>query len=106
MKDAKNLQAIDKTEIQERLEKCIDLYNSYVNGLNSDFREFINPMPEINENTHIVAYTDFIVYGVGLEDEFAVGDSWFLNDWNFVSNDISASIDEQVEKWLPVVEMN
>jgi hypothetical protein len=106
MEDVKNLQTISKTEIRERLEKCIELYNSYVSRLNSDFREFINPMPEINDKTHIVTYTDYVVYGVGLEDEFAVGESWFLNEWNYVSNDIAASIDEQVEKWAPVVEMD
>lgn len=101
-----SVQDMDKKYIKQRLEQCIELHNQFVGNLNSAYSEFILPMPEIKDTTRIITYQDFVVYGVGLEDEFSVGDSWFINDWVTVSQDIARHIDEQIEKWAPVVEMD
>jgi len=101
-----SVQDMDKEYIKQRLEQCIELHNQFIGNLNSAYSEFILPMPEIKDTTRIITYQDFVVYGVGLEDEFAVGYSWFINDWETVSQDIAQHIDEQIEKWASVVEMD
>lgn len=102
------LKSLSRIFIKERLIKAVNFYNQKINELPMEYKEFIKPFhfPEPFNDKGLIAYpdSDMVVYGDTFDKEFAIGDLWFINNWEYVKKDIEKCIQERVEDWKPVVE--